>query len=222
MLKIAGALALGIALGALFCSLVMRGTPVEANDALRALERSVHELHAEQTRRWIELGATLQDLRRELDEIVASRRALSEPREVIPAANPILTPSTETSDGLAEVNAHILRLEQGLAVLTRAVEQRHNLPQFPTAEQLRAGRQDVDRALLARISDAMSRNHESGLAMVRFLTFADVLAKVGRPTTINADGNWFYERDQGQTLGPEGFELDFINGYVVQVHSTDE
>jgi hypothetical protein len=166
------------------------------------------------------------ELRRERDDILVSQRTSSGAREVVASANSTPATSAEASGdpaaALAEVNARILHLEQSVAALTSAVEQRRHLPQFPTAEQLRDARQDADRAMIARISEAMSRDHESGLAMVRYLTFAEVLAKIGRPTTINSDGNWFYERDEGQTLGPQGFELDFVNGYVVQVRSTDE
>jgi hypothetical protein len=116
----------------------------------------------------------------------------------------------------------LMRLESVVAALNSSLESHAVVARFPAVEQLRNARADVDRAFITRVAEAMKQEHEAGLAMVRYLTFADVLAKIGPPTTINDEGNWFYGRRERETLGPASFELDFVNGYVVQVYSTDE
>jgi hypothetical protein len=93
---------------------------------------------------------------------------------------------------------------------------------YPSAPQLRAARTTIDWPQITRVSDTMCRDHEEGLALVRYLTFDETLERFGAPTTINGEGGWFYERPASETLGPEAFAFDFVNGYVVQIHSTDE
>ncbi len=129
--------------------------------------------------------------------------------------------------GSSSVRAENERLVRSLDRRIEELEKRVDAPAarmavYPSVEQLRAARTTIDRKEIARVSAAFVGDRETGLAMVRFHTFDEILQHYGAPSTINAAGNWYYERPEGETLGPETLELDFVNGYVVYVHSTDE
>ena len=225
MVKTVGALAIGVVVGALGAWFV-RGAHEHGARDLAGIENDVRDLSAEQARRSAEIGAQLEEVRRCSGEIASSPAASPSSREALPIAGGAQpnhrTDAIADSTSQADTNVRLLRLESTIAALNSSLEKHAFVVQFPGVEQLRNSRHDVDRAFVARIAEALKREHEAGLAMVRYLTFAEVLAKIGPPTTINVDGNWFYERGERETFGPESFELDFLNGYVVQVHSTDE
>jgi hypothetical protein len=163
------------------------------------------------------LSAQIDDLRRSIEELAvslqsspSSERAPIEPATTAPTGRP------------AELEARFDRLEQALDRIMQATESQRRVILYPSSEQLRAARRDNDRSGIAQVSATFCRDREQGLDLVRYRTFDEILDWFGAPTSINGDGSWFYERPEGQTLGPEAIALDFVNGYVVMLHSTDE
>jgi len=218
MLRIAASFVAGAGIGLLAGLWASPAEPARSASDSPGLESVLRE---DRDRLAARIGGQIEDLRRHVEALPLPARS-STPHERSAVA-PVRPPETGgEAAGRRDLEARFDRLEQGLASLAKAIETHRQLVTYPAASQLRAALRAIDWALIARVSDAMCRDHDEGLALVRYLTFDEVLERFGAPTTINADGNWFYERPEGQTLGPEDFELDFVNGYVVQLHSSDE
>jgi hypothetical protein len=163
---------------------------------------------------------------RRIDDLAARvERIASSPAVPLRQNVPTTPESARPTDAHPETEdlaAALGRLEQRIETMSSALAAQKRIAVYPSAEQLRAHRTSIDWGEIARLSAAFVGDRETGLAMVRYLTFDEILERFGPPSTINPAGNWFYERREGETLGPETLELDFVNGYVVYVHSTDE
>jgi hypothetical protein len=216
MARIAAAAIVGVAVGTALGAWVFRGKPAAAADS-QTISRV--ELREENERLARSLQQRIDELGSRIDAIAARSAGSSRQTSPSPPAGAVTTEPESKPEALA---ARLGRLEQRIETMTAALEAHGRVAIYPTAEQLRAARKPADWTEIARLSAAFVGEREAGLSMVRFLTFDEILGRFGPPTTINAQGNWFYERPEGIALGPETIELDFVNGYVVSLHSTDE
>ena len=214
MARLAIAAVVGVAVGLSVGAWIFRRAPTTGADSSALVRAEVREENERLAR---SLERRLDELAARIDTI-ASR---SSGHETAPA--PVLgATSTDADPKPEDLSSQIGGLERKIETMTSGLEAHGRMAVYPSAEQLRAARPSIDRKEIARLSAAFVGDRETGLAMVRFHTFDEILQRFGAPSTINAPGNWFYERPEGETLGPETLELDFVNGYVVYVHSTDE
>jgi exonuclease VII large subunit len=213
MLKLVCALIAGLLIG--FAIGEWRHSP-ESASTTTDISSLAAELREAQAQLASKIGDQLTDMRRHIDELPAFTRSATPTRE--PAAT-----STSVAPAVPnDLDLRIAELEQQLAALTKAIEAHQKLVLYPKVEEMRAARKTVDRALIAQVSETLVRDREAAFNMVRYLTFAEVLERFGAPTGFVEEGAWYYERPQGQTLGPESFHLYFVNGYVVGASSSDD
>ena len=215
MTRLAVAAIVGVALGTALGAWILRRASTTGADS-SVIARA--DVRVENERLVHSLERRIDELAARIDQIAS--RSSGPARETVPAPAVGTTPTD--ADPKQDLSSQIGRLERKIETLTSGFEAHGRMVVYPSADQLRAARATIDRKGIARVSAAFVGDRETGLAMVRFLTFEEVLKQFGPPTTINAAGNWFYERRDGETLGPETLELDFVNGYVVSLHSTDE
>jgi hypothetical protein len=213
--RLAVAAIVGVVVGTALGAWMFRGSSASGPDPAGTVRAEVREENERLAR---SLERRIDELAVRIDQIAS--RSAAPLRESVPA--PTTSAPTDGDPKPEDPSAELGRIEQKLEAMTNALEAHGRMAVYPSIEQLRSARKSIDRGEIARVSAAFVGDRENGLAMVRFLTFDEILQRFGPPTTINAEGNWFYERREGETLGPETLELDFVNGYVVSPHSTDE
>ena len=216
MARLAIAAVVGVAVGLSVGAWIFRRAPTTGADSSALVRAEVREENERLAR---SLERRLDELAARIDQLAS--RSSGPVRESV-SANAAGSMPTDAGSKPEDLQSQIGRLERKIETMTSGLEAHGRMAVYPSAEQLRAARPSIDRKEIARLSAAFVGDRETGLAMVRFLTFDEILQRFGAPSTINAAGNWYYERPEGETLGPETLELDFVNGYVVYVHSTDE
>lgn len=208
------ALALGLVLG---WSLWVRAPDSAAREVAGAVERPVEA----------EILARLRRMEASLAQLTGAGMAPA------PAAAPsaLAAPSEREERRAEERRAEerglpaltatdLAPLEEQLAALARAVEalqaaERSSAPvaHFPSLELLRsAGDVNLDQ-LGILIELHRQKRDEDMAALVRWKSQEEVLATYGRPETIDAQGNWYYEH-RGLNYS---VRFQFVADYVVNV-----
>ena len=136
-------------------------------------------------------------------------------REPVDAASPKPAAPEDLHTTLLELSKRIDALSDSLR------DTRKPSAQYPTLEQMRSARGDIDWKFVDDVRRAWIDDHVAGLERVRLMTFDDLLRKVGKPTGIDArNGHWEYTRLVTDSDGDptwRGITLHFIHDYVMDV-----
>lgn len=178
----------------------MGSNPVApASTDLSALASAIEKLEQRLAR--IETSLAVQDSR--------GSREPADPASPTPAA------PEDPHTALQELSTRIDTLTASLR------DTRKPVAQYPTLEQMRSARADIDWNFVDAVRRVWREDHVAGLERVRLMTFDDLLRKVGTPTGIDArNGNWEYTRLVTDSDGDptwRGITLHFINDYVMDV-----
>jgi len=138
------------------------------------------------------------------------------------AASADVAPSSGTSvpsiagpEGLDELHKDLLQMSKRVDLLAGSLKETYK-PAYllPTLEQIHAARHEVDWTFLEQVRLLVGNDRDAARARVRFMTFDDVLRKIGLPNSINTDdGRWNYVRtvmgENGQPM-QQGITLAFV------------
>jgi len=154
----------------------------------------------------IEAALTVQETRGTREEVNAPS---------IPAGNrPQLGAGAEGSD---QLHNDLLQLSNRVDALAESLKENRNLSfQFPTLQQMRSARRDVDGAFLEDVRTLWFKDPKIAFERVRLMSFDDLLTRVGAPAMIDKnDGSWWYKRPDSEALGLQ-FRItrDYVTGVI--------
>ncbi len=135
---------------------------------------------------------------------------------------PVFAPAPGSE--LAELHADLQQLSKRVDLLAGSLKEGQKLAfSLPTLEQVHAARRDVDWVFVETTRQLCLSDRDAARARVRFLTFDDVLRKIGLPNSIAVDdGRWTYAKtrigDGGQPI-QMGIQLVFVGDTVSSVTS---
>ena len=159
-----------------------------------------------------------------IESALAAHEPGAEREPVMPDAAPDGQPASSTTgaEGLDEVHRDLLQMSKRIDLLAGSLKETHK-PAYllPTLEQIHAARRDLDWAFLNQLRQLCVNDRDAARARVRFMTFDDVLRKIGLPTSISTDdGSWHYIKvqlaDNGQQQ-QQGISFRFVGDMVSSV-----